>query len=164
MNEFDNFDGSFFEEYEEEQKMFEIENKEKENIKSMTDVELLAIKSKWTELDCIWAHYIDVTNKKIIIVKTKWLIQHLTNFDLDTNNFFLKDDKKDFGTVSSNNDRVSSILNNWRKGNALDPPLIKVEDQKLSIADGRHRLKTALLLQDELIPIIVDKNFEIKDF
>lgn len=163
MNELDDFDQDFLLEQEEQQKRSEIERQEKEDIKKMDERELRSIKSQWTTLDDIWTSYIDTTSKKIISVKTKWLIENLMNFDLDISKFFLQDGENDFGTVSNNNDRVSRILNHWRKNIALDPPLITVENDRLTIIDGRHRLKTAILLQDECMPIIINKNFEVKE-
>lgn len=60
-----------------------------------------------------------------------------------------------------NDGRVARILHNWDNDIYLDPPIVEIcnhDFNKISFSDGRHRTKTAYLLDADLVPIAVHKS------
>lgn len=56
-----------------------------------------------------------------------------------------------------NDERIKRILNHWKNGKHLDPPLVYLKFNKVLFADGRHRAKLSHFLGFKEIPIAVLK-------
>ena len=92
----------------------------------------------------------DIGNHKVFRVDVKNLITKLALYGFDLEKLLNGDESSD--------QRISSTLNRWEKGEFVDPPTINIDendDRKLMISDGRHRFKLAYHMNEKQIPIAI---------
>lgn len=116
---------------------------------------IMNIVPKWAygnDLDKLYeyAQHPKLGNYKIFNVNLKELIENVELFDFDLNKLFVSDLNSDY--------RVVSTLKRWINDEFVDPPTIMTNPsngKKLSVIDGRHRLKVSYILKQEKIPIAI---------
>jgi len=86
----------------------------------------------------------------IFLVETSELIKNAELNEVNTTIIFTGDTVNDI--------RITSILHRWENHEFVDPPtvdLCTLNNNKLSLSDGRHRTKLSYLLGIKQIPIAV---------
>jgi hypothetical protein len=64
-----------------------------------------------------------------------------------------------FNDINERDCRVVKVLDHWRNGGYIDPPVISINRlNKIWFADGRHRTIAAFHIGEEKIPIIFEKS------
>lgn len=92
---------------------------------------------------------------KIFFVNTSELLGKTEFINLDITQLFTGEIASDY--------RVMTTLERWEKYEYVDPPFLSVSTMsigKLSIPDGRHRVKLASFLGVEKIPVAINKVME----
>lgn len=68
----------------------------------------------------------------------------------DMSSLFLDDESEDY--------RIMTTLEQWENGKHIDPPILIVQNNRISISDGRHRLKICILLDIPELPIAIENS------
>lgn len=117
--------------------------------------ELKKITPKWAygkDVDKLYSFYLQPSSDNdvtIFLVDIHKLVINCNFAEVDPYNMF---------TASGQNDsRISKLLFRWDHGCFVDPPEIgiRLNEDKLTFSNGRHRTKLAYLLGSKLIPVAI---------
>jgi hypothetical protein len=86
----------------------------------------------------------------ILIVDVTQLIKRIEFINFDIEILFTGDLASDC--------RLATTLYRWENLQFVDPPTISIDDNRITILDGRHRLKLAFQLGCSTIPIAIHKS------
>ena len=115
--------------------------------------ELQTIKPKWAYGPNIKEALQDFNDDyEIFLVKSVDLIFNAEMYEVSTEILFTGAD--------INDRRITRILHRWDNGKFIDPPTIglsKVDSNRISFSDGRHRANLAYFLEYFQIPVLVYK-------
>ena len=93
---------------------------------------------------------------RIFFVNTTELVEKTEFLNFDMTQLFTGDIASDY--------RIMTTLERWEKGDYVDPPFLNistVKTGKLSIPDGRHRVKLSSFLGLEKIPVAINETMEL---
>ncbi|AGC78324.1 ParB-like nuclease family protein [Nonlabens dokdonensis] len=128
-------------------------------IKELTKDDLSRISPKWAfgknHLKCTDPKFFPDSDYVIIQLNLPKLISSTNFIELNPNKL-ITDDINDF--------RYVEIIERWKIGLFIDPPIISLanNEEKIRIIDGRHRTIAAYLTGAEMIPVAVHKSFNIE--
>lgn len=102
-----------------------------------------------------YSHHPESNSHKIFLVSTIEIVKRAELLGLDMTKLFT-------GNIASDY-RIMTTLERWEKNEFVDAPSLGVSnDSKLTIPDGRHRLKLAYFMGLDKIPVAVNMLDESK--
>ncbi len=119
--------------------------------------ELKKIKPLWAYGENIdklldYTQHPEYDSYKIFIVNVSELVNKTNFINLDLSKLFCGDIASDY--------RIMTTIERWENNKYVDPPFLSlstIEKDKLSIPDGRHRVKLSSFLSIERIPVAIHK-------
>jgi hypothetical protein len=124
--------------------------------------ELKKIKPLWAygeNLDKLmdFTQHPECDSYKIFIVRVSELVNKTEFLNLDLTKLFCGDIASDY--------RIMTTLERWENNKYVDPPFLSIstiQQDRLSISDGRHRVKLSSFLSIGSIPVAIHKTMVSK--